>query len=139
VIGTIVSISNLIPFESYGKEKKKRNVILQDVDGRQLECCFYEGWAEKFNDYANQNETTGPVTKLQSAIVCFPLNFTSMKIYQRLWHSNRGSGSLPSQPIANPKKVMCKGYSLPEACFPIMDLKFLLSKEKENEPEGDEG
>ncbi|GKD80777.1 replication protein A 70 kDa DNA-binding subunit B, partial [Tanacetum coccineum] len=45
VIGTIVSISNLILFES--------------------------------------------LTKLQSTIVCFPLNFTSMKIYQRLWHSNR--------------------------------------------------
>ncbi|GJU20815.1 replication protein A 70 kDa DNA-binding subunit B [Tanacetum coccineum] len=32
--------------------------------GRQLECCFYEGWAEKFNDYANQNETTGPVVMI---------------------------------------------------------------------------
>ncbi|GJX57881.1 replication protein A 70 kDa DNA-binding subunit B [Tanacetum coccineum] len=33
-------------------------------NGRQLECCFYEGWAEKFNDYANQNETTGPVVMI---------------------------------------------------------------------------
>nr|GEW92912.1 replication protein A 70 kDa DNA-binding subunit B [Tanacetum cinerariifolium] len=49
VIGTIVSISNLILFESYGKEKYRRTITLQDVDGHQLECCFYEKWAEKFN------------------------------------------------------------------------------------------
>ncbi|GJQ95071.1 hypothetical protein Tco_0006210 [Tanacetum coccineum] len=32
VIGTIVSISNLIPFEFNGKEKNRRSVILQDVE-----------------------------------------------------------------------------------------------------------
>ncbi|GKC93125.1 hypothetical protein Tco_1158567 [Tanacetum coccineum] len=31
---------------------------------RSRESCFYEGWAEKFNDYANQKETTGPVVMI---------------------------------------------------------------------------
>ncbi|GJZ31445.1 replication protein A 70 kDa DNA-binding subunit B [Tanacetum coccineum] len=65
VIGTIVSISNRIPFESYGKEKYRRTVILQDVDGHQLECCFYENWAEKFNGVAtNEMESTEPVVMI---------------------------------------------------------------------------
>ena len=32
VIGTIVSISDLIPFTKYGKEKKRRNLIIEDIE-----------------------------------------------------------------------------------------------------------
>ncbi|PWA75791.1 replication protein A 70 kDa DNA-binding subunit B [Artemisia annua] len=49
VIGTIISISEPIPYESYGAQKTRRIVTLEDVDGVTLDCCFFDGWVDRFN------------------------------------------------------------------------------------------
>ncbi|GKD48286.1 replication protein A 70 kDa DNA-binding subunit B [Tanacetum coccineum] len=38
VIGTVVSVSDAIPFNNYGKDQLRRTIILEDVHGAQLEC-----------------------------------------------------------------------------------------------------
>nr|GEW63951.1 replication protein A 70 kDa DNA-binding subunit B [Tanacetum cinerariifolium] len=40
VIGIVVSVSDAIPFNNYGKDQLRRTIILEDVQGAQLECCF---------------------------------------------------------------------------------------------------
>ncbi|PWA68919.1 replication protein A 70 kDa DNA-binding subunit B [Artemisia annua] len=64
VIGTIVSISDLIPFTKYGKEKKRRNLIIEDVEGIQLQCCFFDAWASKFDKLHDQREKVGHVVMI---------------------------------------------------------------------------
>ncbi|PWA74463.1 nucleic acid-binding, OB-fold protein [Artemisia annua] len=54
VIGTIISISEPIPYESYGAQKTRRIVTLEDVDGVTLDCCFFDGWVDRFNSLAQQ-------------------------------------------------------------------------------------
>ncbi|GKB65477.1 replication protein A 70 kDa DNA-binding subunit B [Tanacetum coccineum] len=62
VIGTVVSISDLIPFSGgLDQEKRRRTILLEDVDGLQMECCFFDGWAYRFNTLAEQRETVGHV------------------------------------------------------------------------------
>ncbi|GKD58142.1 hypothetical protein Tco_1295651 [Tanacetum coccineum] len=41
VIGTVVSVSDAIPFNNYGKDQLRRTIILEDVHGAQLECYCY--------------------------------------------------------------------------------------------------
>lgn len=57
IIGTILEISELIPYESYGVEKVRRTILLEDTEGERIEWCFYESWAEWFNDIAKQIQT----------------------------------------------------------------------------------
>ncbi|PWA58001.1 replication protein A 70 kDa DNA-binding subunit B [Artemisia annua] len=54
VIGTIISISEPIPYERYGAQKTRRIVTLEDVDGVTLDCCFFDGWVDRFNSLAQQ-------------------------------------------------------------------------------------
>ncbi|GKE15084.1 zinc knuckle CX2CX4HX4C containing protein, partial [Tanacetum coccineum] len=62
VIGTVVSISDLIPFRGgLGQEKRRRTILLQDVNGLQLECCFFDGWADRFNILAEHRDKVGHV------------------------------------------------------------------------------
>ncbi|GJZ73834.1 replication protein A 70 kDa DNA-binding subunit B [Tanacetum coccineum] len=62
VIGTVVSISDLIPFSGgLDQEKRRRTILLEDVDGLQMECCFFDGWADRFNTLAEHRETVGHV------------------------------------------------------------------------------
>ncbi|GKA93596.1 replication protein A 70 kDa DNA-binding subunit B [Tanacetum coccineum] len=62
VIGTVVSISDLIPFSGgLGQEKRRRTILLQDVHGLQLECCFFDGWADRFNILAEHRDKVGHV------------------------------------------------------------------------------
>ncbi|PWA37241.1 heavy metal-associated isoprenylated plant protein 41 [Artemisia annua] len=57
VIGTIVSITDPVPFNKDGEDKIRRNVILEDFDGKQLELCFSYEWADKFTKYAENHES----------------------------------------------------------------------------------
>ncbi|GJY76919.1 replication protein A 70 kDa DNA-binding subunit B, partial [Tanacetum coccineum] len=62
VIVIIVSISNLIPFSGgLDQEKRRRTILCEDVDGLQMECCFFDGWADRFNTLAEHRETVGHV------------------------------------------------------------------------------
>ncbi|PWA84414.1 replication protein A 70 kDa DNA-binding subunit C [Artemisia annua] len=65
VIGTIISISQPIPFEYLGKGKMRKTVILQDIEGAQLECCFFDDWINKLDAVSNhQNESLTPVVMI---------------------------------------------------------------------------
>ncbi|PWA64818.1 hypothetical protein CTI12_AA339840 [Artemisia annua] len=65
VIGTIVSISQPIPFEYLGKEKMRKTVILQDIEGAQLECCFFYDWIKKLDVVSNhQSDSITPVVMI---------------------------------------------------------------------------
>ncbi|PWA52100.1 hypothetical protein CTI12_AA458080 [Artemisia annua] len=73
VIGTIVSMGDLIPF---GLNKRRRIVMIEDPEGDRLECCFFLfaitrviGWsvvffdamADMFVSYASNRENAGHV------------------------------------------------------------------------------
>ncbi|PWA86519.1 hypothetical protein CTI12_AA140430 [Artemisia annua] len=65
VIGTIVSISQPIPFEYLGKEKMRKTVILQDIEGAQLECCFFDDWIKKLDAVStHQSDSVTPVVMI---------------------------------------------------------------------------
>ncbi|PWA87999.1 replication protein A 70 kDa DNA-binding subunit D [Artemisia annua] len=59
VIGTIVSITDPQPFTNYGVDKIRRNVLLEDLEGKQLELCFFDEWSEKFTKYAENPVSAG--------------------------------------------------------------------------------
>ncbi|GJZ51352.1 replication protein A 70 kDa DNA-binding subunit B [Tanacetum coccineum] len=62
VIGTIVSISNPIPFSGgLGEEKRRRTIVLEDVDGLQMKCRFFDGWVDRFNILVEQRDIVGHV------------------------------------------------------------------------------
>ncbi|GJU14009.1 replication protein A 70 kDa DNA-binding subunit B [Tanacetum coccineum] len=42
-------MTDCIPFNSFGVDKIRRTLILEDVDGVKLECCFFDAWAKKFD------------------------------------------------------------------------------------------
>ncbi|PWA84263.1 replication protein A 70 kDa DNA-binding subunit B [Artemisia annua] len=61
----VISISQPIPFEYLGKEKMRKTVILQDIEGAQLECCFFDDWINKLDAVSNhQNESLTPVVMI---------------------------------------------------------------------------
>ncbi|GJX55949.1 hypothetical protein Tco_0285846 [Tanacetum coccineum] len=45
VIGTVVSVSDAIPFNNYGKDQLRRTIILEDVHGAQLDAIVIR-WRE---------------------------------------------------------------------------------------------
>ncbi|GJX86439.1 hypothetical protein Tco_0337213 [Tanacetum coccineum] len=57
VIGTIVSISDAILFNNFSVDKIRRTVILEDVEGSKLECCFFYSWSEKFAKLHNERDS----------------------------------------------------------------------------------
>ncbi|PWA68382.1 replication protein A 70 kDa DNA-binding subunit B [Artemisia annua] len=59
VIETIVSISDPITFNKFGVDKIRRTVLLEDVDGGKLECCFFDAWADKFTKLAEISDKVG--------------------------------------------------------------------------------
>nr|GEX46067.1 replication protein A 70 kDa DNA-binding subunit B [Tanacetum cinerariifolium] len=61
VIGTIVSISEPIPFNNFGEDKIQRTIIREDVDGLKLECYYFDGSAKKFTKYADNCASLGHV------------------------------------------------------------------------------
>ncbi|GJW91044.1 replication protein A 70 kDa DNA-binding subunit B [Tanacetum coccineum] len=58
-IGTVVSVSDAIPFNNYGKDQLRRTIILEDVHGAQLECCFFDAWCNKFTKLYDERESMG--------------------------------------------------------------------------------
>ncbi|GJT58342.1 ribonuclease H-like domain-containing protein [Tanacetum coccineum] len=64
VIGTVVSISDCIPFNSYRVDKIRRTLILEDYDGVKLECCFFDAWATKFDKLHKQRESLSHVVMI---------------------------------------------------------------------------
>ncbi|PWA55443.1 replication protein A 70 kDa DNA-binding subunit [Artemisia annua] len=58
VIGTIVSMGDLIPF---GLNKRRRIVMVEDPEGDRLECCFFYAMADMFVSYASNRENAGHV------------------------------------------------------------------------------
>ncbi|GJT32285.1 replication protein A 70 kDa DNA-binding subunit B [Tanacetum coccineum] len=74
VIGTVVSMTDCIPFNTFGVDKIRRTLILEDVDGVKLECCFFDAWAKKFDNFYEQRESLGHVVMiLQLAKVKYTL------------------------------------------------------------------
>ncbi|PWA42530.1 replication protein A 70 kDa DNA-binding subunit B [Artemisia annua] len=61
IIGTIVSLGDLIPFNNHGMTSRRRILQLEDVEGNQLECCFFDGVADKFNQCTSKRESSGHV------------------------------------------------------------------------------
>ncbi|GKC33163.1 putative helitron helicase-like domain-containing protein [Tanacetum coccineum] len=64
VIGTVVLISDSIPYNNYGEDKIRRNLILEDVEGRKMDCCFFDGWAAKFDNLYLNREKMGQVVMI---------------------------------------------------------------------------
>ncbi|GJS87280.1 hypothetical protein Tco_0769916 [Tanacetum coccineum] len=64
VIGTVVSVSDAIPFNNYGKDQLRRTIILEDVHGAQLECCFFDAWCNKFTKLYDERESMGHVVMI---------------------------------------------------------------------------
>ncbi|GJX79437.1 replication protein A 70 kDa DNA-binding subunit B [Tanacetum coccineum] len=64
VIGTVVSVSDAIPFNNYGKDQLRRTIILEDVQGAQLECCFFYAWCNKFAKLHDERESMGHVVMI---------------------------------------------------------------------------
>ncbi|GJX30897.1 replication protein A 70 kDa DNA-binding subunit B [Tanacetum coccineum] len=56
VIGTIVSISDAIPFNYVGVDKIRRTVILEDYEGARHECCFFYSWSDKFTKLYDERD-----------------------------------------------------------------------------------
>ncbi|GKC56296.1 hypothetical protein Tco_1083894, partial [Tanacetum coccineum] len=70
LIGTVVSISDFITYNNSGEDKIRRNLILEDVEGRKMDCCFFDGWAAKFDNlYLNREKMGQLVMILQLAKV----------------------------------------------------------------------
>ncbi|PWA51475.1 replication protein A 70 kDa DNA-binding subunit B [Artemisia annua] len=61
ISGTIVSLGDLIPFNNHGMTRRRRILQLEDVEGNQIECCFFDGVADKFNQCASKRESSGHV------------------------------------------------------------------------------
>ncbi|GKE03593.1 replication protein A 70 kDa DNA-binding subunit B [Tanacetum coccineum] len=64
VIGTVVSVSDAILFNNYWKDQLRRTIILEDVQGAQLECCFFDAWCNKFAKLHDERETMGHVVMI---------------------------------------------------------------------------
>ncbi|GJS42919.1 putative ribonuclease H-like domain-containing protein [Tanacetum coccineum] len=61
VIGTVVSVLDAIPFKNYGKDQLRRTIILEDVQGAQLEWWFFYAWCNKFAKLHDERESMGHV------------------------------------------------------------------------------
>ncbi|GJY18893.1 replication protein A 70 kDa DNA-binding subunit B [Tanacetum coccineum] len=64
VIGTVVSVSDATLFNNYGKDQLRRTIILEDVYGAQLECCFFDAWCNKFTKLYDERESMGHVVMI---------------------------------------------------------------------------
>nr|GEU32240.1 replication protein A 70 kDa DNA-binding subunit B [Tanacetum cinerariifolium] len=64
VIGTLVSMTICIPFDSFGVDKISRTLILEDAAGLKLECRFFDAWAKKFDNLYEQRESLGHVVMI---------------------------------------------------------------------------
>ncbi|GJT37989.1 replication protein A 70 kDa DNA-binding subunit B [Tanacetum coccineum] len=64
VIGTIVSISDAIPFNYDGVDKIRRTVILEDYEGAQLEYPFFDSWSDKFSKLYDEKDKSGIVVMI---------------------------------------------------------------------------
>ncbi|GKC75398.1 replication protein A 70 kDa DNA-binding subunit B [Tanacetum coccineum] len=59
VIGTIVSIGNIVPMNGYGCSKVRRTIVIEDTQSLRLECTFWDKWALMWNEYAEKLDEVG--------------------------------------------------------------------------------
>ncbi|GKA47384.1 replication protein A 70 kDa DNA-binding subunit B [Tanacetum coccineum] len=64
IIETVVSVLDAIPLNNYGKDQLRRTIILEDVQGAQLECCFFDAWCNKFAKLHDKRESMGHVVMI---------------------------------------------------------------------------
>ncbi|GKA71944.1 hypothetical protein Tco_0778160 [Tanacetum coccineum] len=64
VIGTIVSISDAIPFNTFGVYKIRRTIILEDVEDSKLECCFFDSLFEEFAKLRDERDSMDHVVMI---------------------------------------------------------------------------
>ncbi|GJT93150.1 replication protein A 70 kDa DNA-binding subunit B [Tanacetum coccineum] len=59
VIGTVVSIGDIVPINGYGCSKVRRTVVIEDTQSLRLECTFWDKWALMWNEYAEKLDEVG--------------------------------------------------------------------------------
>ncbi|GKE00120.1 replication protein A 70 kDa DNA-binding subunit B, partial [Tanacetum coccineum] len=59
VIGTVVSIGDIVPINGYGCSKVRRTVVIEDTQSLRLKCYFWDKWALMWNEYAEKLDEVG--------------------------------------------------------------------------------
>ncbi|GKB36119.1 replication protein A 70 kDa DNA-binding subunit B [Tanacetum coccineum] len=59
VIGTVVSIGDIVPVNGYGCSKVRRTVVIEDTQSLRIECTFWDKWALMWNEYAEKLDEVG--------------------------------------------------------------------------------
>ncbi|GJZ80919.1 replication protein A 70 kDa DNA-binding subunit B, partial [Tanacetum coccineum] len=61
VIGSVVAIGDVVPVQSAAGRKIRRTVVIEDSESNQLDCTFWDHWANMWDEYAQKRNELGHV------------------------------------------------------------------------------
>nr|GEW03567.1 hypothetical protein [Tanacetum cinerariifolium] len=61
VIGSVVAIGDVVPAQSAVGQKIQRTVVIEDSESNQLDCTFWDHWANMWDEYAQKRKELGHV------------------------------------------------------------------------------
>ncbi|GKB10199.1 replication protein A 70 kDa DNA-binding subunit B [Tanacetum coccineum] len=61
IIGSVVAIGDVVPVQSAAGRKIRRTVVIEDSESNQLDCTFWDQWANMWDEYALKRDELGHV------------------------------------------------------------------------------
>ncbi|GKE58880.1 replication protein A 70 kDa DNA-binding subunit B [Tanacetum coccineum] len=61
IIGSVVAIGDVVPVQSAAGRKIRRTVVIEDFESNQLDCTFWDQWANMWDEYALKRDELGHV------------------------------------------------------------------------------
>ncbi|GKB25520.1 replication protein A 70 kDa DNA-binding subunit B, partial [Tanacetum coccineum] len=61
IIGSVVAIGDIVPVQSAAGRKIRRTVVVEDSESNQLDCTFWDQWANMWDEYAVKRDELGHV------------------------------------------------------------------------------
>ncbi|GJS71683.1 replication protein A 70 kDa DNA-binding subunit B [Tanacetum coccineum] len=61
IIGSVVAIGDIVPVQSAAGRKIRRTVVVEDSKSNQLDCTFWDQWANMWDEYAVKRDELGHV------------------------------------------------------------------------------
>nr|GEX90122.1 hypothetical protein [Tanacetum cinerariifolium] len=85
IIGSVVAIGDIVPVQSAAGRKIRRTVIIEDSESNQLDCTFWDHWANMWDEYALKRDELGHVGRHRFIMHFLVPKCSLIAFCQRYW------------------------------------------------------
>ncbi|GJU56314.1 replication protein A 70 kDa DNA-binding subunit B [Tanacetum coccineum] len=119
VIGTIVSIGDIVPVNGYGCSKVRRTVVIEDIQSLRLECTFWDKWALMWNEYAEKLKNKPAIhNALFGTRIFINKDITPLQSFRKSYEAKTGYNASEFKiEIHNPDSHVVTPTEFMQGCF----------------------